>query len=199
MDRHQILARLGQGVAERCATDFREDDIAELLALERQYHYFTTAHKAAWVTLRMATMLRCFLQRAANQQDAESFTDELLSTYMKADILPVTDILTMRGHEDKLAKIRHRYMNRPTSFDLLLGYLGLFVIPQPYKANEIVGVLRDISTPVVFDQYSKRGLPQGMEIWYPEFMAFQYQFLNYINAMLFTMEQFGVIEPRPQT
>ena len=195
MDHQATLTSLGNGLADRLVKDYQTNEIYELLALKDQYQRFTQRQKAQWITTRMATLLRVFLQRAKSKEDQYRFMDAVLERYDAAGILTPSEIVAIRKAEARLAGIDHVALNRTTLVDILLGFYGLFVVPQPYELGELLTLLKDVSTPVVFDQYFARGLPHEMEFDLVEMMEFQRQFMNYISALTQTCERFGLIAP----
>jgi hypothetical protein len=195
MDRQAALTNLGNGLADRLVKDYQTDQIYELLALKRQYPHFTQGQKAQWITVRMATLLRVYLQRARSEADQYCFMDAMLGRYIDANILSTPEIVAIRKAEAKLAGMNHVALNRTVLVDILLGFYGLFVIPQPYELGELLSLLKDIATPVVFDQYFRRGLPREMEFGIVEMLEFHAQFMNYIHALTQTCEKLGLIAP----
>ena len=193
MIKREALLGLGQAVPLRAINEFHEDDIWELQVFQPQYKLLTPAQKARWVCLRMATHLRIFLQEVPNQDERDVFVTAFLLTITESDLgITLEEFVNLRGYEAAFCGIGHHLIKRPAMFNLLLGFWGAFVVPQPFTVNELKSVLRDAPLHVIFEKFTERGMSREMELDYPGLIEFHNRFMIYINILIKTLRDSGL-------
>ena len=192
MTRRETLSELGRAVALKVISEFREDRIWDLQAFQPQYARLTSLQKAQWIGLRLATLLRCFVQEVPNQAERDLFVTPFLAAISEAGIgITLLEFIDLRRYEAELCSVRHRFIERRALLDLLVGYWGAFVVPQAFTLDELKALLSDVVVGVVFDEYRKRGMPPEMELSYVEMTEFHRRFMVYVDALMEALKLSG--------